>query len=89
MFGGTTFMVDGKMCVSVGRERIMCRIDPAFHESALKRRGCRTVTMKGRRYRGYVHVDADAVKNQRDLDYWIGLALTFNRKAAASSRTRR
>jgi TfoX/Sxy family transcriptional regulator of competence genes len=88
MFGGITFMVAGKMCISVGRERIMCRIDPAFHESALKRKGCRTVTMNGRQYRGYVHVDADAVKNRRDLDYWIGLALAFNRKAAAGSRAR-
>jgi TfoX/Sxy family transcriptional regulator of competence genes len=89
MFGGITFIVDGKMCVSVGRERITCRIDPAFRESALKRKGCRTVTMKDREYRGYVYVDEAAVKNRRDLDYWIGLALTFNRKAAAGSRTRR
>jgi len=89
MFGGITFMVDGKMCVSVGRERIMCRIDPAFWESALKHKGCRTVTMKDREYRGYVYVEESAVRTRRDLDYWIGLALAFNRKAAASSRTRR
>jgi hypothetical protein len=27
MFRGVTFMVDNKMCISVGPERIMCRID--------------------------------------------------------------
>jgi TfoX/Sxy family transcriptional regulator of competence genes len=37
MFGGVTFMVQGKMCVSVRKNRIMCRIDPASHETALKR----------------------------------------------------
>jgi hypothetical protein len=26
MFGGLVFMVRGKMCVSVGKERIMCRL---------------------------------------------------------------
>ena len=71
-------MVRGKMCISVGRDRIMCRIDPALHESALEREGCRTVIMKGRQYRGYVHVDANAVKAQRDLDYWIGRSLEYN-----------
>src|SRR5262245_30132932 len=29
MFGGIAFMVEGKMCVTVGRGRIMCRIDPS------------------------------------------------------------
>jgi len=28
MFGGLAFMVDGKMCVTVGKDRIMCRISP-------------------------------------------------------------
>jgi len=30
MFGGVTFMVQRKVCISVGKERIMCRIDPAI-----------------------------------------------------------
>jgi TfoX/Sxy family transcriptional regulator of competence genes len=34
MFGGIAFMVRGKMCVSVGRDRIMGRIDAALHDSA-------------------------------------------------------
>jgi hypothetical protein len=39
IFGGRAFMVNRKMCISVGKDRIMCRIDPAIHEQALKRRG--------------------------------------------------
>ena len=42
MFRGVTFMVNGKMCVSVGDDRIMCRIDPAVHEEAVEKEGCRT-----------------------------------------------
>lgn len=89
MFGGIAFMVRGKMCVSVGRDRLMCRIDPAGHDTALERKGSRTVVMKGRPYRGYVHVDAEAVESERDLDYWIGLSLDYNSNSQASSRKRR
>lgn len=78
MFGGTAFMVRAKMCITVGRGRIMCRIDPAFHDAALKRKGCQTVIMKGRQYRGYVYVDAESLKTKDALKYWIGLALKYN-----------
>src|SRR5439155_18235610 len=83
-FGGVTFMVRGKMCVSVGKGRIMCRIDPALHEATVRRKGARTVVMKGRPYRGWVYVDAAAVKIKRDLDYWVRLSLDYNTKAKAS-----
>lgn len=88
MFGGTAFMVRGKMCVTAREERIMCRIDPAIHDAALERKGCRTVVMNGRQYRGYVHVDAAALRTKRDLEYWVGLALDYNKRAKASNRKR-
>lgn len=88
MFGGTAFMVRDKMCVSAGRERIMCRIDPAFHDAALKRKGCDTVVMKGRRYRGYVYVDAKAVRTVRALKYWVNLALKYNKAMTSTTRER-
>ncbi len=88
MFGGITFMVRGKMCVSVGRDRIMCRVDPGLHDSLLEREGCRTVVMKGRQYRGFVYVDARALKTQRELEEWIALALDYNRTAASTQKRR-
>ena len=89
IFGGVTFMVRGKMCISAGTGRIMCRIDPDVHESALEREGCRTVTMKGRQYRGHVYVDGDALIAQGNLDYWINLSLEYNGKATKAPRKRR
>jgi hypothetical protein len=38
MFGGVAFMVGAKMCISAGRGRLMCRIDPELHERATRRR---------------------------------------------------
>jgi TfoX/Sxy family transcriptional regulator of competence genes len=86
MFGGTAFMVRGKMCISVGRGRIMCRIDPAFHDAALKRKGSQTVVMKGRQYRGYVYVDAESLRTKDALQYWIDLALKYNNAIVARSK---
>ena len=89
MFGSTAFMVRGKMCIGARAERIMCRIDPALHDEALKRKGSRTVIMRGRAYRGYVYVDAEAVGTKRKLDYWVGLALDYNKRAKGSVKKRK
>src|SRR5215475_8458031 len=88
MFGGIAFMVERKMCVTVGKGRIMCRIDPAIHDAALERKGCTTVVMKGREYRGYVHIDAEVLSTKAELDHWVKLALDFNGRAKASARRR-
>src|SRR2546425_12269924 len=84
MFGGVTFMLRGKMCVSAGKGRIMGRIDPALHDAALKRKGARTAVMKGREYRGWVYVAASAVKTKRQLDSWVRLSLAYNTRAKGS-----
>src|SRR5712671_6054555 len=89
MFSGVTFMVNNKMCISVGNDRIMCRIDPALHEAAIEKKGCRTVTMKGREYKGYVYVDEEGIKTKKDFDYWIGLALDFNKRAKAAPKKKK
>ncbi len=89
MFRGVTFMVNGKMCISAGDNKIMCRIDPSIHEEALKRKGSETVKMKGREYKGYVYVSEEGIKTKKDLDYWVQLALDFNKLAKASKKKKK
>lgn len=89
MFSGITFMVEGKMAVSVGNERIMCRIDPALHDEVIKKPGVTSVKMKGREYKGYVYVAEDSIPDKKELDYWIKLVLDFNKIAKASKKKRR
>ena len=86
MFGGLAFMVDNKMCITAGADRMMCRIDPGIHEEAIKRKGCSTVIMRGTDYKGYVHVDGDGIVNKKDFDYWIARALDYNKIAKASNK---
>ena len=89
MFRGIAFMVDGKLCISVGATELMFRIDPLVHDEAVERVGCRTMMMKGREYKGYVNVHEDAIKSKKDFDYWIGLALDFNKRAKASPKKKK
>ena len=80
MFGSLAFMVHGKLCVTAGKDRIMCRIDPIIHEEAIKKEGCTTVVMKGREYKGYVYVSENVLQTEADFNHWIQLALDFNKK---------
>jgi len=86
MMGGLTFMVNDKMCVGIAKNDLMVRIDPAVHEMALKRKGCREMDMMKRRIRGFVFVSPKGLETKKDLSYWINLALDFNKKAKASKK---
>lgn len=86
MFRGVTFMVNGKMCVSVSGDEMMCRFDPELQETAGKKKGFRTMVMKGREYKGYGYVSQEGIKSKKDFDYWIHLCLDFNSKAKASKK---
>ena len=86
MFGSIAFMVNGKMCVTAGKDRIMCRIDPALHDDVTKRKGIQTVKMGGREYKGYIHINEELLKSKKELDHWIELALDFNKAAKASRK---
>ena len=86
MMGGLTFMVNGKMCVGVHHEELMVRLDPDVYEKALKRDGCREMDFTGKPMKGFVFVSPDGTSNQENLDYWVNLALDFNKKAKASKK---
>lgn len=86
MFGGLCFMVNGKMCVGVEKERLMIRLDPAVYEEVLTKEGCMPMDFTGRIMKGYVFVDAEAVKSRKVLSYWLQLALVYNKHAKSSKK---
>lgn len=89
MMGGLTFMVQGKMCVGVLEDELMARIDPELYETSLKKKGCRPMDFTGKPMKGYIFVSNAGTKNPVDLDYWISLALDFNKKAKASPKKKK
>lgn len=86
MFGGVCFMINGKMCMGVVKDEMMCRIDPTLDELVLERNGCRQMDFTGKPMKGYVFISAEGMKSKKDFDYWISLCLDFNSKARASKK---
>ena len=89
MMGGLTFMLNDKMCVGIIKDELMCRIDPAIHESCVEKLGCRTMDFTKRPMIGYILIDENGMQSQADFDYWINLALDFNPKAKSSKKTKK
>lgn len=86
MFGGLAFMNNGKMCVGIIKDELMCRIDPDFYEEVLERNGCREMNFTGRPMKGWVMVEESGFSRQADFNYWINLALEYNAKAKKASK---
>lgn len=86
MMGGLTFMVDDKMCVGIIKEDLMARIDPLKYRDALGRKGCREMDFTGRPMKGFVMIKPEGTDMDKDLDYWINLALEYNPLAKSSKK---
>lgn len=87
MFRGLTFMVNGKMCISASGNEMMCRIDPEIQEEALSKIGCRPMEMKNKgTMKGFVYVNNEGFKTNRDFNYWIVKCLEYNKFAKASKK---
>ena len=86
MFHGVCFMVNGKMCVCVSGDDLLCRIGADAMETALEENGTRQMIMRDRPAKDFIFVSEEAFNNQKDFDKWIKLALDFNPKAKASKK---
>jgi TfoX/Sxy family transcriptional regulator of competence genes len=86
MFGGVCYMLNGKMCIGVVQDEMMCRIDPLIYEEALEKTGCREMVFTGKPMKGYVYVSSEGMKSKKQFDYWIGLCVEFNKKAKSSKK---
>lgn len=86
MFGGLCFMVNGKMCVGVEKERLMVRLDPAIFDEVIDKEGCKPMDFTGKIMKGYVFVDIEALSTTKKLNYWVQLALDYNKIAKASAK---
>jgi len=86
MFSGLTFMVNGKMCVSISDDNLMCRFEAEIQDEVGERNGFQTMIMKGREYKGYCYVNKDGYESKKEFEYWLNLCLDFNEKAKSSKK---
>lgn len=86
MFGGVCYMVDGKMCIGIAGDEMMCRIGPDRYEESLERNGCREMVFTGKPMKGYVFVSEEGMKTKKEFQHWIDLCLHFNKQVKASKK---
>jgi TfoX/Sxy family transcriptional regulator of competence genes len=86
MFGGLCFMVNEKMCVGIEQNRMMVRLDPDKYDEVMEKDGCKAMDFTGKVMKGYVFVDADVLNTKKKLEYWVKLALEYNKIAKASKK---
>src|ERR1700743_2660190 len=84
MFHGICFMVKGKMCLCVRLDEMLCRIGPHKYAEALEMNHCRPMIHNGRTMTGFVFVSEEGIKKKKDFEYWVNLALAFNKEAKAA-----
>ena len=88
MFGGLAFLVDEKMAVSANRGGgLMVRVDPARVEDLLAKGAQEAQMSRGRRMsKGWLVVDPETVLDDDDLEFWVGVALDYNRTVTGKRR---
>lgn len=78
MFGGLAFLVGGHMAVVVsGKGGLMVRVPPADTAALLRQAHVSPMVMAGRETRGWVRVDAEGVKTQRQLAGWVARGVRY------------
>ncbi len=85
MFGGTCFMLNGNMTAGTWREGAMFRIGPDNEAAAAARSGAEQMVMSGRPMRGFWLVSAETLEEPDEFDYWMALALAFNKSLPANA----
>ena len=86
MFKGLCFMVNGKMCLCASGDEMLCRIGPDIFEQALETNGCHGMIRNGKPLKDFVFVGPEAMRTQKQFDYWVNAALAFNPRAKATKK---
>lgn len=85
MFGGLSFMVNGKLALTATyRGDMMLRCDPARVEE-LTAKGAMIAEMRGRQMStGWLVVSAHALAADEDFHFWLAAALEYNAAVTGS-----
>ena len=79
MFGGLAFLVGGNMAVAAsGQGGLLVRVDPD-ETDRLVATSARPMEMRGRPMRGWLRVDPEHLRTNRQLAKWVELGTAYAR----------
>jgi TfoX/Sxy family transcriptional regulator of competence genes len=80
MFGGLAFLIGGHLSVSVsGRGGLMLRCDPSETEALVSKPHAAPFEMRGRALDGWLRVDPEGLRTERQLERWVALGVEYAR----------
>ena len=89
MFGGLCFMVNEKMCVGVETSRLMVRFNPEKTDDVMEKEGAMPMDFTNKVMKGFAFVDIEDLSTKKKLEYWINLALDYNKLARPSKKKKK
>ena len=86
MFGGLAFLVRGNMAIAAsGEGGVLVRVDPVRSNELVDTTDAYVAEMRGRQMPGWLRVDANRLRADRDLAFWVETGTEFARSLPAKS----
>ena len=77
MFGGVSFLLNGKMCFGVIRDDLVVRVGPKIYEKTLAMPHARPMDFTGKPLKGFVYVGSKWLSRNAALEKWLGLGMDY------------
>ena len=77
MFGGIGYLLNGNMACGVNKDNMIVRVDPEKHNTLLKKPHTKTFDLTGKPMNGWLLVEADGVKTDKQLRAWVKEGVEF------------
>ena len=77
MFGGVGFLLNGNMACGVNQDNLIVRIDPEKQNTLLKRPHAKPFDLTGKPMKGWLVIEADGVKTNKQLGTWFKEGVEF------------
>ena len=77
MFGGISFLLNGRMFCGVLKDDLVVRVNPKEHEILAKKPGTRPMDFTGKPMKGFLYVNMKGYEKDKDLQEWIKQSFDF------------
>lgn len=84
MFGGLAFLVNGNMAIAASVQGgILVRVDPEESDQLVETTAAELAVMRGRPMTGWLRLQPEHVRTERDLGRWVARGVTYARSLPA------
>ena len=77
MFGGVGLLLNGNLACGVHKDDLIVRVEPEKHTALLKKPYAKPFDLTGKLMKGWLLVEADGVKTDKQLSAWVKEGVEF------------